>query len=127
MLPTVAEIVFVDKCITGVDNVIQPHMGFISGIVRKFGIRNAVAYIIDNELMQMAVFPAHGGLQDVVQSAEFYVSRNLNAPPDLRADVFQGDFDLEDVQLIKPEFKEPLNKSFVSFCTLEGNLIISGS
>lgn len=127
MLPTVAEIVFVGQGITGVDNVIQPHMGFISGIVRKFRIRNAVTDITGDELMQMAIFPAHGGLQDVVQFAEFNVSRNLNAPPDLRADVFQSDFELEDVQLIKPEFKEPLNKSFVSFCTLEGNLIISGS
>src|SRR5208283_5233953 len=58
--------------------------------------RLAVVLVVDDKLMQVAVFPAHGGLDDVVKFAEGAV-RHLDPPPDRRLDAAERDLELVDL------------------------------
>ena len=57
-------------------------------------VRHAVVFLPDNKPMEVHVGPAHDGLQDFVELGEGDVAAHLNAAPDGRLRVGDGDFDL---------------------------------
>jgi len=52
---------------------------------------------LDDELMEVRVFPAHDTLQDSVEFGERDIASHLDAPPDGRPRVAERHLDLVDV------------------------------
>ena len=63
--------------------------------VRIFGIEGSVVFAPDNELVQMAILPAHDDLKDFVKFAQRAI-RHLNPPPYRWMALLEGDLELID-------------------------------
>src|ERR1019366_9984055 len=63
------------------------------------GIGDAVDHIIDRELPEVIVEPAHGGLDDLVQGLKVGRAAHGDAPPDHRLDI--GQFDAQDGEVFR--------------------------
>ena len=76
MLPVVAEIVFVADAVAGCcENVTDPHLPFIGGAVLQLKARIRIPLTARGEAMKMSIFPAHGHLDNAVESVERDVQR----------------------------------------------------
>jgi len=66
-------------------------------IVRAARIGYPVSLVLDDELVQMGILPAHNALQDSVELGESDVASHLDAPPDWRLRVAERHLDLVDL------------------------------
>ena len=107
VLPVVAEVVDVDEAeVFAAVEIAQPHLAFIeaAGIVLQLGLAGfgiAVGHAADAELVQVAVPPAEGGLDDAMQLTEVEAARHNQATPDRGLDFGERDADLECVRFVQ--------------------------
>jgi len=100
MLPTVSEVILVNEPdlpsrlgdLADGDLLLVPffHVPF-----PIFGIEGSVVFPPDNELVQMAILPAHDDLKDFVKFAQRAI-RHLNPPPYRWMALLEGDLELID-------------------------------
>lgn len=64
--------------------------------VRPHGIRNAVALVASLEVPEMIIFPAHRGLDNVVQHLQAGGDRDIDPAPDGGLDILEDDMDARD-------------------------------
>jgi hypothetical protein len=103
MLPAVTEIVFVDEpVVLGMEEIAKAdllfimrlgHPGEICGPVVRVG--GLVGLLLKPESVKMAIGPAEGELEDVVQLGQFYRGRDKQAAPDGGPDVEERDLQLQ--------------------------------
>ena len=99
--PAVTEVVFVletERLAGFREQLAQPDLRFVFHVQPEIQIvraRRAVPHAVDDELVQMAVFPAHRCLDDFVEITEGAVLR-LDPPPNGRFDADKRHLELED-------------------------------
>jgi hypothetical protein len=102
-MPVVAKIVVVHKlsarCCHNLAQLTFPFVFCLARIEVIF-VGYAVSLALDDELVEVRIFPAHDALQDSVELGERSVTLHLHTPPDggLRAAEFY--LDLEDFDLL---------------------------
>ena len=89
MVPAVAEVVEVVKTSRLIADGLGENDSLLIELLELLGpvrIVGAVAFAAENELMQVAIGPAHAGLQDVVQPRELQILGNEQSSPNPRGD-----------------------------------------
>ena len=97
VLPVVAEIVGVcEGCTRARRHVVKSVPAFVSRLARFWVVfvRYAIVFAADDKLVEVRICPAQRALQDSVELGERGVASHLDAPPDGRLQVSEGDFDL---------------------------------
>ena len=61
----------------------------------------AVELTLDDELVEVRIFPAHNALQDSVKFGKRGIAPHLDAPPDQRLRAAERDFDLVDLDRLQ--------------------------
>jgi len=94
VLPAVADVVDVDELVTGLGRGVAEVDGVVIADVAPLGVGLGVAVWADLEHVEVAVGPAHGALEDVVELGEGEVAGDEDAAPDGRGGAEQNDFKL---------------------------------
>ncbi len=93
VFPAVTEVVFVHQRVARGGDTVEAHVALALGL----RIAHAVGIVADEELVHVGVGPAHRRLDYPVELTELGVAGHLDAPPDRRVTVPEGDFDLIDI------------------------------
>jgi len=107
VLPVVAEVIDVKKAEAfAAVEIAQAHVAFVeaAGVVLELGLAEfgiAVGQAADAELVQVAVPPAEGGLDDAMQLAEMEAARHDQATPNRWLDFGERDADLQGIGLLE--------------------------
>ena len=105
MLPAVAKVILVNYFSPRHgEDLIEPHFPFVPCLGEIIGVRNAVIDSPDDELVQVAVEPAHDLLNDPVELGKRDIAPDLKPPPDRGAAFFERDLQLINLHLTFQKF-----------------------
>ena len=100
VLPPVAEVVEIFKslCADILENFVEPGLAGVEEVTcpTSIGVRCAPADVAGPDLVEMAVGPAHGGLDRQVQPVEPDIERNFDAAQNNRFDIVECDLEASD-------------------------------
>ncbi len=100
VLPAIAEVIEIDEllCADIFEDVVEPGFAGVEEVAGpiSIGIWRTPADITGAQLVEMAVGPAHGGLNGQMQPVEPDVEWHINAAQDCGLDVVEGDLETSD-------------------------------
>jgi hypothetical protein len=106
VLPAIAEVVEIDEllCADIFEDVVEPGFAGVEEVTGRIsiGVWRTPADITGAQLVEMAVGPAHGGLNGQMQPVEPDVEWHINAAQDCGLDVVEGDLETAMVSALMP-------------------------